>query len=229
MFKLALNAGHYLSTPGKRCLKELDPLETREWVLNDRIADQIEALLGEYTGYELLRTDDTTGQKNITLAARAKAANAFQADLYLSIHHNAGIKGGDGGGICAYVYKNPSQEALQWQRELYDALIAKTGLKGNRSNPLPKANLQELRETAMPAVILELGFMDSRTDVPIILSEAYANQCARAIVEILVRRGNLQKLEPKLYRVQAGAFSKLKNAEALVKALQKDGYEAIIV
>ena len=29
-FILALDAGHYLATPGKRCLKSLDPGETRE-------------------------------------------------------------------------------------------------------------------------------------------------------------------------------------------------------
>ena len=36
-FKIALNAGHYSKTLGKRCLKKLDKNETREWVLNDRI------------------------------------------------------------------------------------------------------------------------------------------------------------------------------------------------
>ena len=98
-FKIALTAGHYKDTPGKRCLKSLDPKETREWEMNNRIADKVEALLAKrYTGYELLRTDDTTGTRDISLAARTTAANNFKADFYLSIHHNAGIKGGKGGG-----------------------------------------------------------------------------------------------------------------------------------
>ena len=45
MLKIALTAGHYLETAGKRCLKSLDKNETREWVLNDRICDKIEAKL----------------------------------------------------------------------------------------------------------------------------------------------------------------------------------------
>ena len=49
-FKIALTAGHYKYTAGKRCMKSLDPNETREWVLNDRIADKVEKLLTEYTG-----------------------------------------------------------------------------------------------------------------------------------------------------------------------------------
>ena len=191
-FKIALTAGHYMNTPGKRCLKSIDPNETREWWLNDRIADKVEKLLKNYTGYELLRTDDTTGKRDISLTARTNAANNFKADFYLSIHHNAGIGGGTGGGIIAYVYTSVDAETLAWQKELYDALIDATGLKGNCSTPLARANYHECRETKMPAVLLELGFMDSKTDVPIILTEKFADQCAEAIVKVLVKRGGLK-------------------------------------
>lgn len=232
MFKIALTAGHYLGTPGKRCLKSLDSKETREWTLNDRIADKVETLLKGYTGYELIRTDDTTGKKESSLTARTNAANNFKADFYLSIHHNAGINGGSGGGIVAYIYTNASAKSAEWQKDLYNALIAKTGLKGNRSNPLAKANLHEVRETNMPAVLLELGFMDSKTDVPVILSENYATKCAEAIVEVIVKKGGLAKkpTEPtKVYKVQCGAFSNKENAEAMVKKLKNAGFNAIIV
>ena len=81
-FRIALVAGHYKGTAGKRCLKSLDPNETREWVLNNRIADKVENRLSEnYTGYELLRVDDTTGEKDISLTARTNAANNFNADF----------------------------------------------------------------------------------------------------------------------------------------------------
>lgn len=224
-FKIALTAGHYKYTAGKRCLKSLDPNETREWVLNNRIADKVEALLKNYTGYELLRTDDTTGEKDISLNARTTAANNFKADFYLSIHHNAGINGGSGGGIVAYVYTKPSAESLEWQKDLYNALIEATGLKGNRSQPLAKANLHECRETAMPAVLLELGFMDSKKDVPIILSEDYANKCAEAIVKVLVKRGNLEKKSAdKWYRIQLGAFRNRDYAEERLRAVKAAGF-----
>jgi len=194
MFKIALTAGHYKYESGRRCLKILDPNETREWELNNRIADKVEALLAaNYTGYQLLRTDDTTGEKNVLLQERTDAANAFGADFYLSIHHNAGIYGGKGGGIMAYVYTYAIEESIAWQKALYDALIDATGLKGNRAQPLDKANFHECRETNMPAVLLELGFMDSPSDVPVILTEDYANKCADAIVKVLAQRGKLEK------------------------------------
>ena len=221
-YKIALTAGHYKYTAGKRCLKSLDPNETREWVLNDRIADKVEKLLAaNYTGYELVRTDDTTGEKEISLTARTNAANNFKADFYLSIHHNAGINGGKGGGIVAYVHTSPSAASLEWQKVLYNELVAATGLKGNRATPLAKANLHECRETKMPAVLLELGFMDSATDVPVILTEAYADKCAQAIVKVLAERGKLEKKPAgtgKLYRVQVFAGSRAGAEDALKKA-----------
>lgn len=226
-FKIALTAGHYLGTPGKRCLKSLDPNETREWVLNDRIADKIETLLKNYTGYKLLRTDDTTGKTDVSLVARTDAANKFGADFYLSIHHNAGIGGGEGGGIVSIVYTGVTDSVtLSWQKELYNALVSATGLKGNRSTPLAKMDLHEVRETVMPAVLLELGFMDSKTDVPVILTEAYADKCAKAIVEVIAKRGGLKKNEkakPDVNFETAGVQALLRQAYAqgIVKTFVK--------
>ena len=45
---ICIDAGHCLSTPGKRCLKSIDPNETREWVLNSRVVDKLEAILAGY-------------------------------------------------------------------------------------------------------------------------------------------------------------------------------------
>lgn len=230
MFKIALTAGHYRYTSGKRCLKKLDKNETREWVLNDRIADKIEKLLSSFEGYTLLRCDDTLGEKEIKVEDRVKAANDFGADIYISIHHNAGIYGGKGGGIVAYTCKNCQAKSKEWQKDLYTSLIKETGLKGNRATPLASSNLYEVKKTKMPAVLLELGFMDSVADVPVILSEKYADACAKAITDVIVNRANLQHKaeEKKLYRVQVGVYSVKKNAENLANELKAKGYSAII-
>ena len=190
MFKLALNAGHSLSTAGKRTLKSIDPNETREYVLNKRVCDKIAENLALYSGIEVLRIDDGT---EIPLKVRTDKANVFGADFYLSIHHNAGINGGSGGGIEAYVYPKVDAVTLTWQNDLYEALIKETSLKGNRATPLKAADFAEVRDTKMPAVLLELGFMDSTTDVPIILTEEFADKCATACVNLLVREKGLKK------------------------------------
>ena len=234
VFRIALNAGHGLYTAGKRCMKSLDPKETREWTLNDRICDKIEAKLKNYTGYELIRLDDTTGKKDIPLETRTDKANDFKADFYLSIHHNAGIYGGSGGGVVAITYISVDSTTKAWQKDLYNAVVKATGLKGNRSTPLAKMNLHECRESKMPCVLLECGFMDSRTDVPIILTEDFADKVATACVEVLVKKAKLKKkpataTAPKtIYRIQVGAYSSKANAEALLSKLQAAGFEGFI-
>lgn len=230
-FKIALSAGHGRNTAGKRCMKSLDPSQTREWVLNSRIAEKVEARLAEsFTGYELLRVDDRTGVKDVALSTRTKSANNWGADLYLAVHHNAGINGGTGGGIVAYVRRSPSDADQAWQKDLYNALIAETGLAGNRATPLDQANFQECKGPKCPAVLLELGFMDSKTDVPIILTEAYADQCAKAIVDVIARRADLPtrtaQTEPVKESTTAGtaAAVKLDKAQSGPDAAKKGTY-----
>ncbi len=234
MFKIALNAGHYLYTPGKRCMKSLDANETREWTLNARICEFVTEYLKDYEGYELLRLDDPTGKTDKTVQKRADEANSFSADIYVSVHHNAGINGGSGGGVMAFTYTSVGDATKRLQKLLYDKIIEKTGLKGNRATPLSTANFAECRLTKMPAVLLECGFMDSSTDVPIILSEDFAKKAALGIVEAVAEFGGLKKAEKpaetgdKMYYVQVGAFRDKKNAEALAEKLKNAGFPAFI-
>lgn len=250
MFKLAISAGHYLGTPGKRCLKSLDPNETREWWLNNRVADKLEKMLAEYDGIEILRVDDTTGKKDVTLKERTDAANKWGADFYVAIHFNAGVAkivrteigidedgepvmkdetvAGKGGGIVIYVYTNPQKASVEWQKALYDSAIKHDGLKGNRATPLARANLYEVRETRMAACLCELGFMDSATDVPVILTEEYADNMAKAIAEVVIEKSGATKKKKTLYRVQVGSFSKEVYAEEMLKKLAAAGFEGYI-
>ena len=234
MFKLALGAGHGSGTPGKRCHKSLDPNETREWWLNDRICDYIEDGLKDYEGVSVLRLDDSDdGQDDIALAARVSAANTWGADFYLSIHHNALGKVFSGGGIMAYTHPKSSSQAVRWRNELYEQLIADTGLRGNRATPRTVGDFYVLRKTKAPAVLLEMGFMDSSADVPIILSDDYARKAAAAIVDVIVERAELVRKQVEeepgtLYRVQVGAFSSKANAEKLSKELAAKGYQVYI-
>lgn len=212
MFKIALNAGHGLYTAGKRCLKSLDPNETREWTLNSRICEKIEDKLNEYSDIEVLRLDDKTGNTDIPLKQRTDKANAFGADFYLSLHHNAGINGGIGGGIETYTYISPAKETSDWQDDLYSALIRYTNLKGNRSNGKRQKNLHEVRESKMPAVLIECGFMDSATDISIILSEEFAENVANACSEVIVNRAGLKKKQSETPAPKNNAVLEWQNA-----------------
>ncbi len=202
MFKIALDAGHGRFTPGKRCLKSLDAGETREWVLNARICDKIETLLKQYDGYEIKRVDDRSGNTDVPLLTRTSAANRWGADMYLSVHHNAGLGGRSGGGVEVYVYTAPSAASVKAQSVVHSCFTAKTGKFGNRSNEMPRKNLHVLRETNMPAVLIECGFMDSSSDVPMILSESFADKAARGLVNALVQLGGLKRKKEETVMVE---------------------------
>lgn len=229
MFKIALDAGHGMSTPGKECIKSLDVNHTKEWWLNNRICNYVESKLKSYSGYELKRMDDRTGKIDVPLAQRTSLANSWGADIYLSVHHNAGVNGGKGGGIIAIVYTNASDTSKLYQKIIYNELINKTGLKGNRANPMPMQNLHVCRETKMPAVLVECGFMDSATDVPIILTEQFAMECAIGLVNALVKIGNLKKVPQKSFTDIKGHFAETDIndlvAMGIVNGVSEDKYE----
>lgn len=199
---IALDAGHGLKTVGKRCMRSIDPGETREWWLNDRIADQVQELLAAYD-CTIIRVDDTTGARDIPLASRVKTANSARADMYISIHHNAGIKGGTGGGTVVYYYSSAAARPLQAQR-LYNAVTARTGLLGNRSSKVIKNGFYVIKHTTMPALLIENGFMDSQVDTPIILTPAHATRTAQGIVDFLVSELQLVSLSESAQPPQTG-------------------------
>ncbi len=135
---IALDAGHGYHTAGKRCMKKLDPDQTREWYLNDRIMDLVEDQLRDYD-CTVLRVGDTTGRKDIALSARVKAANVAKSVIYLSMHHNAGLSGRRGGGTIIFHYANNAVRNEQAKR-LYNQIVSRTGLVGNRAQTVIKKN-----------------------------------------------------------------------------------------
>lgn len=239
--KIVLDAGHGINTPGKRCMKSIDANETREWYLNQRIVSKLQEKLQDYD-VEVLRVDDPTGNSDVPLGTRCSKANNFNADIYCSFHHNAGINGGSGGGLSVLTYDN-SAEAVRLRDTLYNCLISAGGLAGNRSNPkYADPDLYVLNSTKMIAVLVEHGFMDSTTDTPVILTEEYAEKMADGWVAFFEQYLGIVKkdstapagqpadvqLSNKLYYVQIGAFSDKANAEALAAELIEKGYQVVI-
>ena len=216
MFKIAFCAGHYIGTAGKRLPKELDKNETREWVLNDRVAVAFAEAAENYEGVELMRTDDSTGLNFIDIPERVAVANALGADLYIDIHHNAAGKIFTGGGVEAFCYPN-SKEGKKYRDAIYEAVVAAGGLKGNRATPLQEKKFDSLRLTNMPAVLMEFGYMDSKTDAPVILTEEYARKVGRATMEAIASVRGLKKkatyTESDFVRDVLAAVEKLQKAK----------------
>jgi N-acetylmuramoyl-L-alanine amidase len=223
-FKLAIGAGHYLGTAGRRVPAALDPASPKEWQLNNRVAGYVAEAAQLYDGVELLRVDDPNGIIKISVEERCKAANDWGADFCLSIHHNAFQgKPWNGGGVTIFSCPG-SVKGRQYRDAIYDAVIAAGNLRGNRATPKQEKGYTALKQTKAPAVLVEYGFMDSKTDVPVILTEEYAKAVGYATMEAIAKVAGLKK-KPQLYRVQVGAFRKKEYADALLDKLKAAGFK----
>lgn len=250
IFTVALDAGHGLYTAGKRCLRSIDPGETREWTLNNCIVIKVMAKLALYP-VKIIRVDDVSGKTDRELSERVKAANNGRADIYLSIHHNAGINGGQGGGVTVHSYMDGKVAVDPVAKSLYECVVSRNGLKGNRSVTCLKNDFYVLNHTSMKALLLENGFMDSAIDTPIILTDQHAEKTADGIMAFILNMAGIspekqienpaenppdqptvqadESVSKTIYRVQTGAFSRRVNAESLVKKLAAAGFEAFVV
>lgn len=179
---IAVDAGHGLYTPGKRCLQTIDAKSTREWVLNSRIVEKLVALLKDYD-CNVIRLDDPTGVNDISVSVRRDTANLNAADFVISVHHNAGVHGGSGGGTVVY-YDPTNPKSAPYGLPLYEAIVAQTGLIGNRSKKVNVRSLAVCRANC-PGILIENGFMDSTVDTPIILTDEHATKTAQGILNFI--------------------------------------------
>ncbi len=228
--RLALDAGHGMYTPGKRVPKELDPKETREWVLNDRVVKHLIRYLENFN-VDILRVDDPIGTHDVPLRDRVRKANDFKADLYLSIHHNAFEGVWSGGGTSVYRYPSSTKTPIDLLQSFYNEVVNQTKLYGNRISPINEANFHVLRETKMTAILLENGFMDSKVDWPIIKTDEHAKKTATGIVNFLILNYGIRHIafeSSTYYRVITGSFKYRENAEARVEELKKAGFDSFI-
>lgn len=235
--KIAYCAGHDLGNP-KGINKSMGFGSIREWTLNDRVARHFAEAAAQYEGVELLRTDDPTGKTPIDIPERCAAANEWGADIYIDMHHNGGINGGTGGGVVAYSRPKDAKSG-EYASAIYNAVIEAGGLRGNRASPLQATNWLTMQHSKMPAVLMEYGFMDSKVDTPIIVTDEYSKLVAYATMEGIAKVAGLQKkaateapapADPDtLYRVQVGAYTDKANAEAMLEKLEAAGFNGFIV
>ena len=105
--------------------------------------------------------DEILGTTNASsLAARTGAANAWGADWFISIHANASTIP-SASGSEGYVYSLNSA-ALPLARDIIEGISARTGFPARGVYARP--SLYVLRRTAMPATLIEIGFITNEAE-----------------------------------------------------------------
>ena len=122
--------------------------------------------------------DTQIGSSNSTsLRLRVNDANSWGADYFISLHTNAAVQSAATGSE-AFVFSKPSV-AADLAADILEELENYTGLR-NRG-VFARTNLYVLRRTAMPAILLELGFITNPNDAA--LMSGQPDLFARGIYE----------------------------------------------
>lgn len=111
--------------------------------------------------------DTVLGTSNSTsLVARVRAANAWPADIFISLHNNA-AENPSATGNEALVYGPGATVAVDLGTRILEQLTLTTGLR-NRGI-VYRPGLYVLKETEMPAVLVEMGFISNPYDAELLV------------------------------------------------------------
>jgi len=122
----------------------------------------------------LIRDDDTYTSP----AERAAEANKLGVDLYVSIHANSSDQSSVKGTETFYW----RDDSLKFAETVHKELLAAIG-SSDRS--VKRDRFLVIRETTMPAVLLELGFISNAEDEAKLYNDQMQNRIADAIVKAI--------------------------------------------
>ena len=151
----------------------------------------------EELGYKVLTSRDSDIDVDF-ITERSRMVNKTNSDIFISIHFNATVSAySKASGIQTYSYSDeadyPSKINQYWHNHpdriseskrlaaaIHSSLLAETGAKD--AGQLERS-FAVLRETAKPAVLLELGYMDNFTESQQIRDSRYQDKLVAGIVK----------------------------------------------
>ena len=179
--KVYLDPGHGGSDPGavKYITEKTAALETAK------------ACRDLLTLYDVEIKMSRSGDMNKSLNTRTAEANRFGADYYVSIHYNAG--GGDGAEVYHTIGGGTGRTLAQNILKEIQALGqqsrgAKTRLDSDGSD-----YFAVIRDTDMPAVIVECAFVDHKTDVKLVDTKEEQKKMGYAVAKGILKTAEVKE------------------------------------
>lgn len=171
------DSGHGYNTPGKRSTGHVDvdgDVLLKENSVNESVADKLSMI------YYLNNKEChfiSNEWKDISLQERCKRENklANNNTIFISIHADAFDKDGPKGG--RFFYK--SEEGKKIAEHMTSYLIG-NGYGLSMREPM-EANFKVLRDTKSPAVLFEMGFMTTKSDLEVLLKDSFRNKTAKLL------------------------------------------------
>jgi N-acetylmuramoyl-L-alanine amidase len=119
-----------------------------------------------------------------TLGDRTDLANDVEADFFVSVHNNWYTTSAHGTEVYYYAPSNkPGMTSMKlaeiFQKSIIDAV-------GTKDRGTKTGNLFVLRNTKMPAVLVEVAFMSNLSDVAKLKSETFKKNTAKAMYKAIL-------------------------------------------
>ncbi|AET65801.1 N-acetylmuramoyl-L-alanine amidase [Desulfosporosinus orientis DSM 765] len=119
-----------------------------------------------------------TTKKQIDLNHRIEMAKEENADIFVSLHVNATKSGNNSGAETFYHYK--SEPGKRLAELIQQEMIKITGMNRRIAKP---GDFYVIKNTSMPAVIVEVGYLSSSKEQKKLQQSWYQEQLARAIAK----------------------------------------------
>jgi len=116
---------------------------------------------------------------SLGLSNRAELANSLNADLFVSVHINAG----GGTGFESFIHKNAPELTRQHQNIVHGRVVSYLQGYQLTDRGQKRADFAVLRLTKMPSILLENLFLDRGTDIVFLNSEPFLAGLSNTIAE----------------------------------------------
>lgn len=186
--RILIDAGHNYSgfDIGARDEDEMIKEEVITW----QISDKLYGIL-ENDGFEVFITrkkkTSNIGNTSVldSLQARVDMANELDVDLFISIHCNMG----GGTGVETYCFEKESVGGVISEM-ISESISDSTGLYDRGAKT---ADYYVIKNTIMPSVLVETGFIDSEVDAKILTSMSGRAKIANAISDAIKEYNKVYK------------------------------------
>lgn len=178
---IVIDPGHGGNDPG--AISPNLKLKEKDIVLD--VSLKLKKLL-EKEGFKVYMTRDDDNY--IGLYDRTDIANELGADVFVSIHANANDNRDVEGIQVLYYPDDPTRDNKTFANVMMDALVK--GLDAQDKGIIPRPNLVVPRETKMPAVLLELGFLTNSKEEQLLNMSEYRDKAAEASLNGIIEYFN---------------------------------------
>ena len=125
----------------------------------------------------LTRSSDET----VDLEKRCEIANAANSDFFVSIHCNSFVEDVSINGFEGYYYNNSQG------KQLAELILQAAQSHSIKTRYIHEENYRVLRDTNMPSVLLEIGFLSNKVEREKLQNTDYQAEIAKSIAEGIIK------------------------------------------